>query len=325
MKYFRTRIVSTSTLLALFASTEAEASCSPRDFLVQDVRSMQQSAETELAFVLTSTQEEFENAKKSGAASGGYGLLTGSGSFAQTKERARRIAEAVKFDYSHSYAASYFSQTVSQGALEAYRQCLLNDKESPGLRLWLVQRDGDYFTFNTFWVGSDTKVAVGEYDKEPLVDGAEIVSKPDAFIKGTTEEIVVKRAANNDFFLRLSVDGQTKSVVVVKDPPPVVWRTKAVTSDQQMTAQSFGPNPGCSSGAASSCIQPTEPGGLFMAGSGGLTDKSTTNDGGFSFKFNQDSPDQICIEITQATGACHVVQTGKARVTAIEKYPLPIE
>jgi hypothetical protein len=98
----RTVLAAKSFLVAIVSlgatSFAARADCNPRDFMVRDVKSIQQSGETELAFVLTSTEEEFNNAKKGGSASGAYGLISGSANYQEAQDKARRIAQAVKFD-----------------------------------------------------------------------------------------------------------------------------------------------------------------------------------------------------------------------------------
>ncbi len=133
-----TALVSKSVLVVVVAlaatSVKAATDCDPRVFMVQDVQAIQESGETELAFVLTATEQEFDKAK-SGAGASLYGLL--SLNYQEAQEKARAIAQATKFDYKSSYAASYFSQTLSPTALQAYVQCLNHDNGSPGLRLWL--------------------------------------------------------------------------------------------------------------------------------------------------------------------------------------------
>ena len=214
----------------------ARADCNPKDFMVQDVTSIQQSGDTELAFVLTATRSEYENAKKSFAGSGTYGLFSAALNYDQARDRALQISQATKFDYKNSYASNFLSQTLNGKALDLYVECLERDKEKPGLALWLQSRDGDYFTFRAFWVGNDAGQGTAQYDATPFVDGGVIISKPESWIKAKTEEIVVKRTGNNDFYLRLSVGGQTKAKAIVKDPPVVVWNKEVITSTKVLYA-----------------------------------------------------------------------------------------
>lgn len=311
-------------LLAAANCTQANADCNVKDYLVQDVTSIQQSGATEIAFVLTATQAEFENAKKNAAGSGSYGLISGALSYGEAQEKARQIAQSTKFDYKSSYASNYLNQSVSGKAQDSYIQCLEKDKERPGLALWLQSRDGDYFTFRAFWVGSDTNVPAAKYDAEPIVDGGTIIGKPDAWLKAKTEEIVIKRTTNTDFYLNLKVGGQSRTKIIVKDPPAVVWVKQQVVSKKVMTAASHGPNPGCSAGSDSDTINPLHAGGTFVANTR-TTNHSTSDPTRYSEIFSVDRPDQVSATITQNTGACEVTQSARGQLQAIETFPQAAE
>jgi hypothetical protein len=308
-------------LLVLGASCSgARADCNPRDFMVQDVTSIQQSGATELAFVLTATQSEYDNAKKNFAGSGAYGLFSGALNYGEAQEKARQIAQSTKFDFKSSYALNYLSQSLSGRAQQMYVECLEKDKTSPGLALWLQSRDGDYFTFRAFWVGDDTRVPAAKYDREPVVDGGRIIAKPDAWVKGTTEDIVVKRTGNDDFYLKMQVGGKTKTKIIVKDPPSVVWLKQPNVSKKVLSAASHGPNPGCSAGSDSDTIYPLQPGGSFVVNTR-TTNHSTSDPSRYSEQFTADRPDQVSVTITQNTGACEVTQSAKGQLQAIETFP----
>jgi hypothetical protein len=311
-----------SAFTFLVFTNNAEAQCDPRAFLVQEIKDIRATEDTELAFVLTATREEFDAAKQSGALTGSYGLISGSGSYAEAKEKAVRIAQATKFDYRSSYAASYFSQTLSPRALAAYENCL--NRRSAGLPIWLSRRDGDYLTFNAFWVGKNPDDAKASYDAPPLVDGGSLVSKPETWTQGKTEQIVIKRAGNNDVFVQLKVGGETGSRVIVKDPPQVTWDTQPVTSDTVMRACSNGPNPGCGAGQVGDCIFPKRPGGYFVPRSRSVTQFSSSSPGKYGEQF-EDSPSKVCVRITQSTGACEVTQCAQGRLMAIETFPKAAE
>ena len=303
-----------------FLLTEAKADCNPRDFA--EIKDIQQSGETELAFALTATEQEFEKAKKGGATSGSYGgIISGSANVEEAREKAHQIATATKFDYASSYAYSYFSQSISP---ILYLACLEKEKQAPGITMWLGKRQGDYFTFNVSWIGTDTSFAAASYDAPPVVDGGTVVSKPDTWLKQTTEEVVVKRNGNNDFYLRLKIGGKVKTVVIVKDPPAVAWNMKSVTSDRLIKASSSGPNPGCSSGQAKDCIYPMHPGGHFVAKSAAMTEGYSTDPSTYGEKF-EERPDRVCVTMIQSTGACEVAHSAQGRLTAIEKFPVSSE
>ncbi|MBK7616329.1 MAG: hypothetical protein IPJ08_18370 [Burkholderiales bacterium] len=321
-----TKALAAIVLAALDAtSIEARADCNPREFQLSEVKDIQQSGSTELAFVLTATEDEFNSAKKNASGSGSYGLISASADYAESKEKARSIAQSIKFDYKSSYASNYFVQTLSSKALANYESCLEKDKEKPGLVLWLRQRDGDYFTFNAFWVGRNTNQATAKLDEQPLVDGASVITKPATWSKGKTEQILVKRNGNADFYLGLKVGGEVKSIVIVKDPPSVVWRTLLVSSERLLSIASHGPNPGCTAGEAVDCIYPLRPGGYFVPKTAVMSERNSSDPGRYKETYTKDTHQQVCVVINQGTGGCEVSQTAKGRLAALERFPTAVD
>ena len=293
--------------------------------MATEVKDIEQRAETELAFMLTATEQEFNRAKKNASGSGSYGLISGNAKYGESKERARQIAQATKFDYKSSYASTYFSQSLSESALKNYVACLEKDKESPGLRIWPHELKGDFVTFRAFWVGVNTPQPDAKYDAEPVVAGGKVVSKPNVWFKGKTEEIVVQRNGNVDLFLNLKVGGQVKAQVIVKEPPAVVWDTKPVVSERLLTAASHGPNPGCTQGTTKDCIQPLRPGGYFVAGSAAMIESYTSSPQFYGEDYFTNKPIQICVKMSQGTGACGHHQSARGRLTALERFPRATE
>src|SRR5262249_8307366 len=154
-------------------------------------------------------------------------------------------------------------------AIGAYEKCL--DHNTPGMYIWLSGRQGDYYTFTAFWVGDNTTLSTGKYDKTPAVtDPAKIVSRQDEWHKGVEDTIIVQSDGKNGFLLTTKVSGKTGQYVIVKDPPGLSWTTKPVVSNQLIRAASHGPNPGCSAGQARDCIFPAHPGGSFIAGTAAM-------------------------------------------------------
>ena len=125
--------------LSLFTSLEmqshAKADCDPKDFMVQDKTIIQQSEQIQIAYVLTSTREQFDKAKSE------LGFL-GKLDFTQAKESAQRIAEMRKFDYMSNYSLNFLEQRLSGEALKAYVACLTRDRERPGIVAWIVSEKG---------------------------------------------------------------------------------------------------------------------------------------------------------------------------------------
>lgn len=303
------------------AAREASADCDPRAFLVMEIKTISQTFEQELAFVLTANEQEYETAKKSMGGSGGYGLISGSLNYTQAQERARSIAQSIRFDYKTSYALNYFAQTISGEALNAYVRCLERDKERPGLTLWLHERTGDFFKFRAFWVGVNGLDAAAKWDAAPTIDGGRVVSKPEAWLRGKTEEIVIKRDGNVDMLLDLKVGGQTRSAVVVKDPPAFVWKIRSVLSPNLLTARTSGPDPGCEAGSVTDCIVTTTPNGFFVPNSAAMVEGTTSQQRQYSQQFFIDAPNQICVRMNQSTTSCQVSQVAQGRLMALEKFP----
>jgi hypothetical protein len=167
-------------------------------------------------------------------------------------------------------------------------------------------------------------VPAAKYDAPPLVDGGTLISKPDAWLKAKTEDIVVKRNGNNDFYLALKVGGQTKAKVVVKDPAAVVWIKQTVTSKKLLNPTSHGPDPGCSGEAQNDCIYPLHPGGSFVANTR-TTNHTSGDPAHYNESFTKDTPDQICVTMTQSTGSCQITGTARGQLEAIERFPQAAE
>jgi hypothetical protein len=304
-----------SIALLLFAADQAIADCDPLDFAT--ITDIQQTPETELAFVLTAPQQQYDRIK-SEASTGAYGLFGEKMSYQDARTKARSIAQATRFDSASSYAAIYLSQHISP---KGYSACLQNDRETAGLRLWLARREGDFLLLSALWIGSDPALGTASYDADPVVEGGTIVSKPRTWAKAQVQEIAVKRSGNVDVFLNLRVGGQSRTLVIVKDPPAVFWKTSTVFSQTLMKTSTAPRNPGCGSGQVSDCISPARPGGTFVPGSRAVTDRSTNIPNAYSETFTVDRPDQVCVTVTQSTGACEVQGFAQGRLMAIEKYP----
>jgi hypothetical protein len=307
------------TSLVLIPTPLYAASCDIHDYIVRDTAAINQSNETQLAFVLTATESEYNAAKKNGAGGGGYALFSESLGYNNAQERARSIAQATQFDYKNSYARNFLYQNVSPAAAALYLDCIAS-AEKPGLYLWLDSRQGDYFTFEALWVSSDQK-AVVPYDTAPIVDGGRLISKPDAWQSGKPEQMVIKRDGNNDFYLNLKVDNQIKTEIIVKDPATVVWERVPVISQVLMRTGSHGPNPGCSGGEVADCIFPLHPGGALIPDSATLTDRTSSDPSHYNEIYSIKSPNQICVRMIQSTGACENSQTAQGRLTALEEFP----
>jgi hypothetical protein len=312
-------------IVAVVFPAKGQAQCDIRSFMVQNITSFQESDETILAFLLTASEKEYDNAKTglshAGSWLGPYGLFDDKTTYSQAKEKAHEIAQAINFNYQHTYAASYFNQQASGEALNAYVQCLNKNKNSPGLPIWLAQRNGDFFTYQAFWVGADTTQPLGKIEGTPNISGVDIISFPDTWVKGAEQPIVLKRKGNVDFYLGFKVSGQSNAIYAVPDPPPEpTWQKATVISNKQLTAASHGTGEACGGSSDSDCIYPAHPAGFFVPGTRTVS-PNTTDPHNYGEKYTADRPDQICVTISQSTGDCQQTQVAKGRLQAIERYP----
>jgi hypothetical protein len=294
--------------------TPALADCDPKDFMIQDTTSIQASEQIQLAFVLTSTREQFDKAK------GSLGLF-GQMSFDAAKEAAQKISDSTKFDYNRSYSLNFLQQTLSGKALDAYVACLTNDKERPGITAWLARRDGDYYTIKVFWVGL-TPQGTANNDEPIKVSNAELVRAPKQWVRSATGEIVFRKDAAANAYVSLYIAAQTGGIAIVHDPAPFVRH--AVSSPTLMSVSSFRvDDKTCGAGTTTDCIRPTQKNGFLRPGSAALTEAKIGEQSKFSSVVTQNAPEQICMSISQGTGCCECAFTSTARLTAIEEYPDP--
>jgi hypothetical protein len=312
--------------LVLLSFSPASSECDPIDFMVQDVQHITVSDEVEIAFLMTATKEQFDSARKSMGAGGAFGRISGNANYGEAKQRAVKEAKATKFDYSRSYYINFLSRQLSPRAAQMYSDCLEKDKERPGLRLWFSKQEGEFFFLKAFWVGGVEVDGIGRYDDEPVLEQLTLVRKPGVWPKGKTQEILVKKARDVDALISLSVGGQTKSLVLPKEPPRIVMQSRAITSGKTMKAASTRRSKTvCPSGTDSDCIIPQNPNGSLVPGSGGVTDLQSLDARMASYKVTTDTPERICITFTVATGACEFRNEGSARLVATERFPVSQE
>jgi hypothetical protein len=302
------------------AASVAMADCDIKEFIVKNVTSLQESGSTQLAFMLSASESQYENAKKSlDSGADVYGLFSGNLNYAEAKQKAQQIATTIKFDYESSYASSYLSQSVSGKALDDYVQCLQFDKTSPGLRLWVLNHAGKYYNLQGFWVGANTVTPDAKLDSPAIFDGGTPIGLPQDWVKGQTYPFAFKSEGPDGFYLSMSVGGQPNTLTVVPPPPNVVWLKHVVVSTKKLGASSTYSNP-CTGTKDSDTIYPVYPGGYFVSGTR-TTNHSTTDASYYSEKFTVDRPDQVSVEIGQSTGGCEHRQSASGQLEAVETYP----
>jgi hypothetical protein len=287
------------------------ADCDAKDFMVQDKTSIQTSEQIQLAFVLTASREQFDKAKGS---LGIFDVL----SFEAAKEAATKISQTSKFDYSSSYSLSYLQQALSGKALEAYVACLTLDKERPGITAWLGKREVDYYTIKVFWVGL-TPQGIGNFGAPIQVTNGQLVRSPKQWVRAVTEEVVIKKSPFADAYISFDIAGQTGGIAIVHDPAPFLQR--AISSPTLMHVDSHNVSSTvCGAHSTQDCIRPTQKGAFLRLNSANLIEATIGDPSTFSTKVTQNSPEQICMTITQSTGCCECHNVSSARLTAIEQY-----
>jgi hypothetical protein len=301
----------------------AFAECNPLDFLVKDYKATVVDERTSIAFLKIATKEQYDAATQNIGGSGSYGLISGAGHWDESKQSASKESDLTRFNYDHSYYLNYLSQRLSPAAAAMYTACLEQDKNAIGLRIWLAKRQGEFFTLNTFWVGGDNE-GPATLDSEPILDSLVIVQKPASWPRGKTQQLVVKKAANVDGFIGLSVGKQTQSFVALRDPVTVPILTHVVASDKLMNAHTTRVSGTvCPAGQDSDCVSPRSPGGSLQVGSASVTDLTSAQAGRAVWAVTTNTPEQICVSFTVSTGACEAGNSGTARLTAVERYPGP--
>jgi hypothetical protein len=207
-----------------------------------------------------------------------------------------------------------------------YADCLSKDKEKEGIAIWLEKREGDFYFLNAFWVGRNPDQLIGEYDgdndkKPTIVDGV-LGSWPKQWNKGVTEQIIFRKKPEDDALLVLSVGGKTKGFVAVHDPQVIETKTYIVSADKPISASSNNINSTqCPGTFTDGCVAPKKPGGYLRRGSGNLDGYHSSDPSTGNWKVMLDTPESICIRLTQSTGACETRHTASGTVTAVEQYP----
>lgn len=166
---------------------------------------------------------------------------------------------------------------------------------------------------------------VGEgKEKKLIIDGAAIIQKPVNWPKGKTQQIALKRLApDKDAYLSLEVSGQTKTIFLLADLPEPSKSVVTFPNLLRITSggTSDGHSPYCQRRTVSGCVHAQKAGGYLEVGSGHLVDISTTGRSGWSVI--RDTPEEICVELWAATGACETEVSIAGRPSATERYVAP--
>src|SRR5262249_3065394 len=93
----------------------------------------------------TSAKEQYDKANSQLRGKLGLRKINGAFTYDTARESALHEATASRFSYDRDFYERFISQNLGSNAVAAYKACLTYDKQSPGLRVWLDHREGDYY------------------------------------------------------------------------------------------------------------------------------------------------------------------------------------
>ncbi|MBN8990763.1 MAG: hypothetical protein J0H42_21165 [Rhizobiales bacterium] len=314
-------------VMLLLAPSAVSAQCDPVQFLVSDIQNVAISDEFKTAFLHVATKDQYLKATEGGKTSMAYGAISGSLEYDKAKTSASKEAELRQYKFDRSFYMRYVTQQLSPVGADAYTKCLEQDRNSPGLRLWFSNRDGDFYTIKGFWVGQDTGKGSGELEGTPVTKGFEVIQLPKTWVKGQTLEILLQKPSDVDGVISIKVDGQQRSFVAVRDLPPIQMATNRVDSPKLVSIASGGTHDGKSPSVLprkeTSCVYPSKPDRLLLVGSGSIVDGTEAAAPGTVTKaLTTDSPHEICYTFTSMTGDKKVRNSISGRASALERYVL---
>lgn len=310
-------------LTGLLAPIARSQECNPVDFLLKDTDYGTWSESVKLAFLNSATEEQYKKVQDQWKTGGSYGPISGYFDYGSAREMASRHASLTHIDYSHDDYGLYLQQKLSPLGASAYSECLTSSKSSPGLRLWLVKREGDFYTLRTFWVG-DSNQAKGSLDQPPQFSDLEIKSMPKEWPKGEVRDILVKKSPDADAFLSLTVSGHTKHLVLLKNLRTVPYaRTTIYGNLVTATSGGNGKSPNCGGHCAQtlqSCVTPQH-GGYLVPDSVAAAEVETVGSVARA-DVTMRTLDRACVDFVSTTTAKEVYVVSGGRVSVAEVYPV---
>jgi hypothetical protein len=309
-----------AALLFTIAFAHAKAACDPTEFMARDVTGIIWSDSVRYAFLSVTNQEHYEDVRKTWNSGGSYGPISGYLNLAESRELASKDFRYQQLDASQDQFYSYLTNHLSPTAAQMYGECLRTSQTGPGIQLWVSKRVDDVFTVSAVWVG-DQGQGMGKLTSMELKGGGEILSKPDIWPKGDTQELVLTKPDGATSVLTLKVSGQSKSLIFAKELAPAPTKWEVVAADNEVVADSGGwANPGCGAGrykSVESCVQPKH-GGYFVRGT--VRANVAISGEGASSEITKDSFDEVCVRLVASTPACERYVKISGRASANEVY-----
>ncbi|MBX5216469.1 hypothetical protein HJC05_19975 [Rhizobium sp. NLR9a] len=313
------------TIASLIPSLASAAECNPVDFLVQDITNVNLTDEVKTAFLLVATKEQYDRATQGGRVKLGYGDLKADIGYDQAKNSALKEASMRKYTYSRDYYVRYLSQVLSPVGGEAYAKCLEQDRQSPGLRLWLDKAEGPYYRLKGFWIGRDTTQGLGYLNDKIATRGFEVIQVDKEWTKGQTYEVVLQKQPDVDAFVSIKVGDESASYISVVPPPPLVMANAKVENPDKVGIGTGGSHDDKSEWnqpkSAVRCVSPTAPGRYLLQGSGNVSELAREGtDERASWQVTKDDPNEICITFRTSTGDKKVRNKISGKAYAFERF-----
>lgn len=314
-------------MLASCACGQAVAACDPAAFLVQDHEHVIWTEQQKRSFLLMASKDQYDRAKSSWGGSAAYGPFSGNANYDQAKASALKELSLQAGSLSYQTHLEYTAQHLSPIGADAYGKCLEQDKERPGIQLWLHRREGELYTLRGYWVGLNAQEGTASNATVALADGVTVMMSPSSWPKGLTQEVLVrKRDANTDGVLVLHIGGLSKSLVLIRDVPQIQFASELVVSEPKIVRAGGGKSRDtCGYGGrneAELCVKPSRPSGYLVPNTIGLVE-SSTHGGPTEVRVTRDREDSACVAIRASTGGCEYLVTIQGRASAVERYPVP--
>jgi hypothetical protein len=317
------RMSSITLVVAIgLAPSLATAACDPIDFQIRDFERLVRDDYFAASFFSQLTKDQFETAKKSLSASASYAsLFEGNVDYSEFKRRVERFSSVRDIRVNSSTSMHYLSQRLSPAAQEMYSKCLEHDPSMLGLNVWLLKREGPYYTLKARWIGGE---GVAGKLTGKIEDGIKILSQvPDDWSRAYTYEITAKKddcAASGALIFKVNND--SKNYVLLGDAPTPQHITETVRYSKPAVAKSGGnwaPDPAVDT----QCISPSKPGARLDSATAYFVDVKRSDGNRTSVRWTSQTPDSLCWEVSAKTGAREHAVTVSAGAAIVQIIPQP--
>jgi hypothetical protein len=286
-------LVSVLALLNWSFSAIGAHACDPLSVILRDVSDIPLNDQTRIALLLTMSLQQYDAANK---ALQGKLAYAPDMNLVDARVTAQLDAQAAKFSHDRQYYLDYLTRFLSPRTSDEYSACILEDidKSKPGLTVWIERQQGDFLFVGAFWVGQSADV-IGKHSSKLV--GLETLQEPPEWNSGVRQHFVLKKTSKEDAYASIIVAAQSAFLVVAKEPITGAIGTNVILAEKASRITSGGTSDGhspfCQARTTTGCVQPRQPGGYLVVGTGTASNVSRTGSAGF--RPTQNTPQQICI------------------------------